>query len=54
MEAVPTFAWLACAGAAAVVIVEMVLWYKLNSLLLPTLLLPHEPKPRCAGHPRPC
>ncbi len=44
MEAVPLFAWLACAGCVAAVLVEWVLWYKLNPVLLPLLLLPYTPK----------
>jgi len=44
MDAVPNFAWLACAGAASILMVELVLWYKLNPLMLHLMLLPHSPK----------
>jgi hypothetical protein len=44
MNMIPAYAWLACAGCSALLIVELVLWYKLHPLMLSLLLLPHKPQ----------
>ena len=43
MDAVPSYAWLICAACGALVVVELVLWYKLHASLLPLLVLRHRP-----------